>query len=118
MGLAASAKLASCLRLPASRVPFTSTTVLFATNCRCAIRPRPWRSQSLMSAVSECRRIGVILAAGRGGRMGGTKQLTPWHGAGGSKPLVTAAYDAIHPICDDMVIVVGHIADSVVAALG
>jgi molybdenum cofactor cytidylyltransferase len=50
--------------------------------------------------------------------MGGKKQLTPWPGADGSKPLVAAAYDAIHSICDDMVVVVGHIADSVVDALG
>jgi molybdenum cofactor cytidylyltransferase len=71
-----------------------------------------------MSAASDGRRIGVILAAGRGGRMGGKKQLTPWPGADGSKPLVVASYDAIHSICDDMVVVVGHIADSVVEALG
>ena len=64
------------------------------------------------------RRIGVILAAGRGGRMGGRKQLTPWAGAGSSKPLVAASYDAIHSICDDMVVVLGHIGDSVVEALG
>jgi molybdenum cofactor cytidylyltransferase len=64
------------------------------------------------------RRIGVILAAGRGGRMGGRKQLTPWPGAEGSKPLVAASYDAIHSICDDMVVVLGHISDSVVGALG
>jgi CTP:molybdopterin cytidylyltransferase MocA len=71
-----------------------------------------------MSAASDDCRIGVILAAGRGGRMGGKKQLTPWPGADGSKPLVAASYDAIHSICDDMVVVLGHIADSVVEALG
>ena len=61
-----------------------------------------------MSAASDSRRIGVILAAGRGGRMGGKKQLTPWPGADGSKPLVAASYDAIRSICDDMVVVLGH----------
>src|SRR3954462_11316623 len=64
------------------------------------------------------RRIGVILAAGRGGRMGGKKQLTPWPGGDGGKPLVAASYDAIRSICDDMVVVLGHIADSVAQALG
>jgi molybdenum cofactor cytidylyltransferase len=68
--------------------------------------------------MSHLRRIGVILAAGRGGRMGGTKQLVPWSSAAGKKPLVAAAYDAIRPICDDMVVVLGHMAESVVAALG
>jgi molybdenum cofactor cytidylyltransferase len=71
-----------------------------------------------MSAVSRNRRIGVILAAGRGGRMGGKKQLTPWPTADGAKPLVAAAYDAIRPICDQMVVVLGHMADEVAAALG
>jgi molybdenum cofactor cytidylyltransferase len=71
-----------------------------------------------MSAGSRSRRIGVILAAGRGGRMGGKKQLAPWPTAEGTKPLVACAYDAVRPICDEMVVVLGHIADSVVAALG
>jgi molybdenum cofactor cytidylyltransferase len=66
----------------------------------------------------ELRRIGVILAAGRGGRMGGTKQLKPWRTATGEKPLIAAAYDAIRPICDEMVVVLGHAADEVAAALG
>src|SRR5262245_45713619 len=64
------------------------------------------------------RRIGVILAAGRGGRMGGKKQLTPLPTADGSKPLVAAAYDAIHPICDEMIVVLGHAANEVAGALG
>ncbi len=50
--------------------------------------------------------------------MGGKKQLTAWPTADGSKPLVAASFDAIRPICDEMVVVVGHMADSVVAALG
>ena len=63
------------------------------------------------------RRIGVILAAGRGGRMGGKKQLTPWPTPDGAKPLVAAAYDAIGPICDAMVVVLGHMTNVVTAAL-
>src|SRR6476619_6996627 len=66
----------------------------------------------------SAKRIGVILAAGRGGRMGGQKQLTPWQSADGKKPLVAAAYDAIRPICDDMVVVLGHETEAVAAALG
>jgi molybdenum cofactor cytidylyltransferase len=71
-----------------------------------------------MSAASDSRRIGVILAAGRGGRMGGKKQLTPWPIATGTIPLVAAAYDAIRSICDEMVVVLGHDADAVAGALG
>jgi molybdenum cofactor cytidylyltransferase len=63
------------------------------------------------------RRFGVILAAGRGGRMGGTKQLVTWNSPHGRKPLVAAAYDAVRPICDDMVVVLGHEAEAVAAAL-
>jgi molybdenum cofactor cytidylyltransferase len=62
-------------------------------------------------------RIGVILAAGRGRRMGRTKQLIEVPTAGGPKPLVSAAYDAICTICDEMVVVLGQEADSVTAAL-
>lgn len=63
------------------------------------------------------RRIGVILAAGRGGRLGGTKQLRLWRCADGEKPLIAAAYDAISPICDEIVVVLGHSAEEVAAAL-
>jgi molybdenum cofactor cytidylyltransferase len=62
-------------------------------------------------------RIGVILAAGRGRRMGRTKQLVDWPTAKGPQPLVAAAYDAICPICDEMIVVLGHDADAVAAAL-
>lgn len=65
---------------------------------------------------SHC--IGVLLAAGRGGRMGGTKQLKLWPSLNGPKPLICAAYDAIRPVCDEMVVVLGHAADGVAAALG
>src|SRR6478752_3012451 len=117
MARAASARSASCPLHPVSQVRSISTTASFATNCRCAIHPRPWRSRSPMSAASDCRRIGVILAAGRGKRMGGKKQITAWPSADGMKPLVACAYDAVRPICDEMVVVLGHIADSVVEVL-
>jgi molybdenum cofactor cytidylyltransferase len=68
-------------------------------------------------SVASSRFIGVILAAGRGRRMGGTKQLATVKVLGVEKPLIAAAYDAIKPICDDMVIVLGHEADAVAAAL-
>jgi molybdenum cofactor cytidylyltransferase len=67
----------------------------------------------------SAKRIGVILAAGRGGRMGGKKQLITWRShEGGEKPLIAAAYDAIQPICDAMVVVLGHESVAVSAALG
>lgn len=68
--------------------------------------------------MSLSRRIGVLLAAGRGGRMGGTKQLKPWPSDDGPKPLICAAYDVIRPICDEMIVVLGHEAAAVAAALG
>jgi CTP:molybdopterin cytidylyltransferase MocA len=64
------------------------------------------------------RRIGVILAAGRGRRMGQTKQLLAWQTSDGEKPLIAAAFDAIRPICDRMIVVLGHERISVAAALG
>src|SRR5690554_3115419 len=62
--------------------------------------------------------IGVLLAAGRSGRMGRLKQLLPWPPVDGERPLVAAAFDAIAPACCAMVVVVGHEADAVLAALG
>ena len=62
-------------------------------------------------------RIGLILAAGRGRRMGRTKQLVSWPSSNGPKRLVAAAYDAIRPICDDMIVVLGHDANAGAAAL-
>lgn len=61
--------------------------------------------------------IGVLLAAGRGSRMGSTKQLKLWPTEGGPKPLICASYDAIRRICDEMVVVLGHDAEKVSAAL-
>jgi CTP:molybdopterin cytidylyltransferase MocA len=49
--------------------------------------------------------------------MGGTKQLAIWATADGPKPLIAAAYDAIQPICDEIIVVLGHEADAVAAAL-
>lgn len=63
-------------------------------------------------------RIGVLLAAGRGRRMGSTKQLVPWPTAAGEIPLVVAAFEAIQPICDEFVVVLGHESDAVTVALG
>jgi molybdenum cofactor cytidylyltransferase len=65
------------------------------------------------------KRIGVLLAAGQSKRMGRPKQLLPWPPKGENpKPLVAAAFDAIARVCDEMVVVVGHQAEEVVAALG
>ena len=63
-------------------------------------------------------RIGVLLAAGRGRRMGQTKQLLSYSSESGSKPLVAAAFDAIAGVCQEMVVVLGHEADAVSRALG
>jgi molybdenum cofactor cytidylyltransferase len=68
--------------------------------------------------MSLSRLIGVILAAGRGGRMGETKQLKTWRTPQGNKPLVAAAFDTIKPICDEMVVVLGHDSAEVADALG
>jgi molybdenum cofactor cytidylyltransferase len=68
--------------------------------------------------VRAVQRIGIILAAGRGRRMGRTKQLVRWRTSAGEKPLVAAAFDAIAGVCDEMVVVLGHEAEAVVAALG
>jgi molybdenum cofactor cytidylyltransferase len=70
-----------------------------------------------MSAASN-RYIGVILAAGRGRRMGRTKQLVSWPTSAGDVPLIVAAYEAIQPNCNDMVVVLGSEAEEVAAALG
>jgi molybdenum cofactor cytidylyltransferase len=62
--------------------------------------------------------IGVLLAAGRGRRLGGGKQFYLWPTAEGEKPLVAAAFDAIAPVCRSMIVVLGHRVDEVAAALG
>jgi molybdenum cofactor cytidylyltransferase len=49
--------------------------------------------------------------------MGGAKQLSVLATPAGTMPLVAAAFDAVHPICDEMIVVVGHEAGAVTAAL-
>ncbi len=57
---------------------------------------------------------GVLLAAGRGRRMGRLKQLLPW----GDSTVVAAAFDALAVHCGaGMVLVVGDDADRIMAAL-
>jgi CTP:molybdopterin cytidylyltransferase MocA len=57
---------------------------------------------------------GVLLAAGRGRRMGGLKQLLPW----AESTMVAAAFDALAGHCGaGMVLVVGADAEAVSAAL-
>jgi molybdenum cofactor cytidylyltransferase len=62
---------------------------------------------------------GVLLAAGRGRRMGATKQLMPITPPGGTPTtMVAAAFDLIAPACDGrLVVVTGHEASRVAAAL-
>ncbi len=57
---------------------------------------------------------GVLLAAGRGRRMGRLKQLLPWV----DSTVVAAAFDGLSPYCGaGMVVVVGDDAEQVVEAL-
>ncbi len=62
-------------------------------------------------------RIGILLAAGRSRRMGHLKQILSWGPPGDSKPLVAAAFDNVKPVCDRMIVVVGHQSDKVLNAL-
>lgn len=62
-------------------------------------------------------RIGIVLAAGRSRRMGHLKQILSWGPTGDSKPLVAAAFDTVAPVCDQMIVVVGHQSDKVLNAL-
>ncbi len=62
--------------------------------------------------------IGLLLAAGRGRRMGGNKQFHFVDTPDGQKPLVCAAFDTIASACDTMIIVLGHRAEEVATALG
>lgn len=61
--------------------------------------------------------IGLLLAAGRGRRMGGNKQFHLIETPEGKKPLVAAAFDTITNACDRMIVVLGHRADEVAAVL-
>jgi len=60
---------------------------------------------------------GVLLAAGRGQRMGALKQLLPWGTGAAAKPLVAAAFDALAPACDTMIVVAGEDHPAIVEAL-
>jgi molybdenum cofactor cytidylyltransferase len=62
--------------------------------------------------------IGLLLAAGRGRRMGGNKQFYPVRTPTGEKPLVSAAFETIAHACDAMIVVLGHRADEVAEAFG
>ncbi|TWU22666.1 nucleotidyltransferase family protein [Bythopirellula polymerisocia] len=70
------------------------------------------------SEVARDQPVGVLLAAGRGRRMGGRKQFHLVPTAEGEKPLVAAAFDSIASECQSMIVVVGHRAKEVIAALG
>jgi molybdenum cofactor cytidylyltransferase len=63
--------------------------------------------------------IGVLLAAGQSRRMGRLKQLMPWPSQQdpNAQPMVAAAFDAITPVCDRIVVVTGTRASEVVDAL-
>lgn len=56
---------------------------------------------------------GIILAAGRGSRMGAPKQLLPLEG----RPLLQHVVNAAAGELDDVILVLGHEAEAVVAAL-
>ena len=71
-----------------------------------------------MSPPNDCSVVGVLLAAGRGRRMGTTKQLLPWPHPHGTSTVVAAAFDVIAPVCGHVFIVLGHEAEAVERALG
>ncbi len=81
---------------------------------------------------TTARHIGVLLAAGRGSRMGRTKQLMPWPPNGDEKKhigessisatsqpatVVETSFDLIAPHCAQMIVVFGHDAVAIVEVL-
>jgi molybdenum cofactor cytidylyltransferase len=69
--------------------------------------------------VSALQPIGLLLAAGKGTRMGQTKQLIELpNQVGQLQPLVAVAFDAIATTCDPMIVVIGAEKERVVASLG
>jgi len=60
---------------------------------------------------------GILLAAGRGRRMGGGKQLLPWPALNPFSTLVAASFDALKPHVSRVLVVLGHRADEVNAVL-
>ncbi|MCA9262938.1 MAG: NTP transferase domain-containing protein [Planctomycetales bacterium] len=61
--------------------------------------------------------IGVLLAAGRGRRAGGDKQLFPWPTAAGERPMVSAVFQTMRSVCSTIVVVTGFDQDDVRAAV-
>jgi len=61
----------------------------------------------------QCQPIGILLAAGRGRRMGCVKQLLPWPKANITTTLVEAAFDSIADVCQAMVVVAGSDSDAI-----
>ncbi len=61
--------------------------------------------------------VGLLLAAGRGRRMGGGKQLIPWPPPHGSGTLIGSAFDHLNVACDEMIVVLGHQQQEVEEAL-
>lgn len=57
---------------------------------------------------------GLLLAAGRGSRMGQTKQLLPWKNG----TVIEASFDAIEQFCDTMVVVLGSNKEKIEEVLG
>ena len=67
--------------------------------------------------MSDRRPVGLLLAAGRGKRMGEqTKQLLPWP-AGSDQTMIEASFDLLAPFCAAMFVVLDHHADAITAAL-
>lgn len=56
---------------------------------------------------------GVLLAAGRGSRMGQTKQLLPW----GEGTVIEASFDALSSFCDSMVVILGADKEKIIETL-
>lgn len=69
------------------------------------------------NAVKSNKPIGIIVAAGRGKRMGQTKQLVMIKTQQGDKPLIAAAFDSISSVCSKMIVVLGHESQTVSNAL-
>lgn len=72
-------------------------------------------------STSDPHIMGVLLAAGRGRRMRATKQLLPWPPDTDVEQfpstVIESAFDAIAPQCREMIVVLGHEAEAVTAAL-
>jgi len=70
-----------------------------------------------MTAHPDNIHVGIILAAGLSRRMGALKQVMPVPGDAARRPMVAMAYDALAPFCARMIVVLGHQAQAVRAAL-